>query len=410
MRNVSLLGAGERETVIEGTLFWPRTGSAVSHLTVTDGPLGGVRVGAGEAPHISSCTLERNRGPGALYCVGGSPVLEDCTIVENLSTGVYCGEGSSPIFRRCTISGNSGRSAGGVRLSRCPATFIDCTVLGNLGVREAGGVSAVSASPTLINCVLAGNLCAGEEEYSTGGILAGLETARPTLINCNICDNVGVQGGVGCYDGSAPTLTNCIVWRNVPGALCGRETHCLSRDDPRFVHPGTFDFERFKTVTIGGEECQLPDFVVDVPDYRLRPDSPAIDAGTSDGAPETDIAGCPRCREEDCDIDIGIHEYVDSETRFVRGDCNGDGDSAGEADAVFLLQYLFLGSETPPCLAACDVDTDGDIASVTDAIYILSFHFLGGPAPRSPFPECGAVVLDTDVELGCETPPEICSR
>jgi hypothetical protein len=90
--------------------------------------------------------------------------------------------------------------------------------------------------------------------------------------------------------------------------------------------------------------------------------------------------------------------------RFLRGDCDGNGEVAGEVtDAVFLLNYNFLGGAEPPCLMACDVNGDGDATGqVSDAVYLLSFNFLGGPSPPDPFPECGEGEAS---ELGCESPP-----
>jgi hypothetical protein len=96
---------------------------------------------------------------------------------------------------------------------------------------------------------------------------------------------------------------------------------------------------------------------------------------------------------------------------FLRGDCNGDGSVAGQVDdAIYLLGYNFLGTASPPCLAACDANADGDTGSVSDAIYILSHNFLGGPAPPAPFPECGPGELSTDESLGCRTPPASCPQ
>ena len=78
-------------------------------------------------------------------------------------------------------------------------------------------------------------------------------------------------------------------------------------------------------------------------------------------------------------------------------------------DAVFLLNYNFLGGDEPPCLAACDANGDGKAeGQVTDAVYLLTFNFLAGLPPVGPFPDCGVGLLETDDALGCATPPESC--
>lgn len=77
---------------------------------------------------------------------------------------------------------------------------------------------------------------------------------------------------------------------------------------------------------------------------------------------------------------------VEPEVRFVRGDTNADG-SVNLTDAVFLLNYLFLGGPQPPCMDAADVDDNGGgQANITDAIRVLNWLFLGGLEPPPPSP------------------------
>ena len=84
---------------------------------------------------------------------------------------------------------------------------------------------------------------------------------------------------------------------------------------------------------------------------------------------------------------------------FLRGDSNDDGE-INLADAVFTLNYLFLGGPEPICMAAADFDDDAEIA-LTDAVRSLNFLFLGGPPPPEPYPEEG---IDPTEDLGCQLP------
>src|SRR4029453_2524082 len=88
---------------------------------------------------------------------------------------------------------------------------------------------------------------------------------------------------------------------------------------------------------------------------------------------------------------LALTEQMSAQNRFIRGDCDGDGQVAGiVTDAVFLLRYCFAGGPVPPCEAACDANDDGKFCgNVTDALYLLSYNFLGGSAPPAPYPECG---------------------
>jgi hypothetical protein len=101
-------------------------------------------------------------------------------------------------------------------------------------------------------------------------------------------------------------LTNCIVQGNVPSTVCGSLSFCLTDESPLFVRPGVVDFDRFRATEVAGEESEVPDFLVESPDLGLRSGSPAIDAGTSDGAPDADIEG--RRRPCGAGVDMGAHE------------------------------------------------------------------------------------------------------
>jgi hypothetical protein len=73
--------------------------------------------------------------------------------------------------------------------------------------------------------------------------------------------------------------------------------------------------------------------------------------------------------------------------QFIRGNANGDG-VINITDGIYILNFLFLGGETPECLDAADSNND-DIVNITDGIYVLNFLFLGGGDPPAPFPACG---------------------
>ena len=59
------------------------------------------------------------------------------------------------------------------------------------------------------------------------------------------------------------------------------------------------------------------------------------------------------------------------------------------SDAITVFGFLFLGSQEPPVLDACD-STDDGIVDITDGIYILSFLFAGGPPPPAPYESSGS--------------------
>ena len=88
----------------------------------------------------------------------------------------------------------------------------------------------------------------------------------------------------------------------------------------------------------------------------------------------------------------------------MRGDINGD-TQVDISDMVSCLTYLFLGTETPTCMKAADVNDDSAVGypsvDVSDPIYGLNRLFLGGPPIPPPAESCG---LDpTDDALTCES-------
>ena len=98
------------------------------------------------------------------------------------------------------------------------------------------------------------------------------------------------------------------------------------------------------------------------------------------------------------------------ELLFLRGDCDGNGRfGASPTEAIIGMDYSFRGAEPPPCLAACDAEADGSLG-ITDYLRILRAAFLGAGEPDPPFPECGTSDSETDLELGCETPPAACNE
>jgi hypothetical protein len=92
-------------------------------------------------------------------------------------------------------------------------------------------------------------------------------------------------------------------------------------------------------------------------------------------------------------------------TRFLRGDCNDNGE-VDISDGRCILDWRFSGAPAPGCLAATDTGGDGR-TDIADAIYLFNALFLGGPPPTAPFPECGTGT-EADVELGCAMPPGSC--
>lgn len=322
---VLIEGSRASDVILEGPVSGLRSEGSLTGVTVSDGVDGGIIVNRGQSPRITLCRIRDNPGDGVLCGVGASPSLDRCEIESNGGRGVRCIEGGAPVIRECFIAwnleggmecalgssprllscnliGNRASSGGALEIrGESRPLLIDCRILGNYALGNGGAlVCGAGAEPCLINCELYGNL-AGK----AGGAVFSEDDGAPELLHCTLTANAG--GGADCASGSpGGSFTNCIVQGNVPSTVCGSLAFCLTDESPRFVRPGVVDFDRFRAVEVGGVESEVPDFVVEPPDLGLRSGSPALDAGTADGAPDTDIEG--RRRPCGTGVDIGAHE------------------------------------------------------------------------------------------------------
>ncbi len=97
-----------------------------------------------------------------------------------------------------------------------------------------------------------------------------------------------------------------------------------------------------------------------------------------------------------------LGDCPDTEPRFVRGDSNSDC-SVDITDAVFILNYLFLGGSQPDCEDAADTNDTGTI-DISDGIYLLTYLFLGGEPPPYPGPSVPGPDLTLDSLAKCVPP------
>ena len=65
---------------------------------------------------------------------------------------------------------------------------------------------------------------------------------------------------------------------------------------------------------------------------------------------------------------------------FKCGDVDGSS-TLNVADLTYLIDFLFRGGPTPPCLAEADINGSGGAPNVADLTYFVDFLFRGGPNP-----------------------------
>ncbi len=234
---------------------------------------------------------ENGSDGGGIWCENSSPAVMDCVIKECDVAGsggaIYCAEGSAPVITSCLISGNA---AG----------------------EDGGGIACCSAStPAIRNCTIVANE-AGEN-----------------------------GGGIHCSGSStSPTVTGCILWND------GAEMYLESSASATVTYSAVeADYSGMGNIDSSPSFCNA-----DNDDYRLRPNSPCIDAGYDGaGVPDTDLAGNPRIQYPgvsdgpaagDPPVDIGAYEAV-------------------PAPEVLLYWSTFLGGNYVEWLYGLAVDSAG---------------------------------------------------
>jgi hypothetical protein len=65
--------------------------------------------------------------------------------------------------------------------------------------------------------------------------------------------------------------------------------------------------------------------------------------------------------------------------QYVIGDANGD-QAVNVSDAVYIINYVFVGGDPPDPLEAGDCNCDS-LCNVSDAVWIINYVFVGGNIP-----------------------------
>ena len=251
--------------------------------------------------------------------------------------GIGCWGASSPLIVNNLILNNStGNDGGNISLyyvSSSNLKIVNNTISDN----ERDGISIVHCNfSNISNNIVVNNTGVGI--WATGYYGQGIS-------HNDIWNNTG-GNFFGCPAGVGDTTWGT----NVNETPCD-SFHNIIRD-PMFVNPDT--------------------------DYHLQENSPCMNAGDKyiSGLPDFDFDFKPRIRG--CRVDMGVYEY-DYQYEYTCGDANGD-HKVTVSDAVYLVNYLFKGGQTPIPIQSGDANCDGKV-TVSDVVYLVNYLFKGGPPP-----------------------------
>ncbi len=184
-----------------------------------------------------------------------------------------------------------------------------------------GGIGNFSADTLLVINTLVTN--------NTGPSLSGVAFSnhgKMSLINCTVFGNTGYDNA-GFYSGPTATVTNSIFWNNNGGGGIA-PSHNITYSTVQLGYSGE------------GNTAAYPLFV-SASDFRLRPCSPAVNAGNNAAIPSgitTDLDGDARIFNDT--VDMGAYENSDAPVIPARMyvTTTGTGDGSSWANATNDLQ------------------------------------------------------------------------
>jgi hypothetical protein len=277
----------------------------------------------GSSPTITNATFSNNFADngGGIYNGGdnggSSPTITNSTFsgnsVLNQGGGISNNNNSSPTITNATFSNNFADFGGGMFNDGSSPTITNSTFSGNYVLDQGGGISNNNnSSPTITNSTFSGN------SGNIGGGISNNNNSSPTITNSTFSGNSVLDqgGGISNNNNSSPTIKNSILWGNT--ALSDANifnnglTAIVTYTDIEGGYSGTGNISldpHFQYLLNQGSVFDLDgadDILRNSDDgLALQSDSPAINAGTTSGAPATDITGKTR----DAQPDMGAYEF-----------------------------------------------------------------------------------------------------
>jgi len=275
---------------------------------------GGIYGGADHNLKILGCRFEGNSGTYGGGCVLNSctnAIVSNCVFTgnngQNRGGGVYILYGLDNSVLNCTVISNvvnSGDGKGAGINMYYSGIIKDCTIVDNTAKNAGGGIhsgefSASGSHVTIINCLIARN----QASTNVGG---GVWLGTGTVENCTIVSNYAQVAGGGFYISTNGGGTNNIIYFNTAD-----------------IEPSAANFTNTSGNTGLNYCCVIPAVdgagnITNDPalkdlaggDYRLRLNSPCVNAGTNQpwmtGA--VDLDGNARIRYGI--VDLGAYEAV----------------------------------------------------------------------------------------------------
>lgn len=208
---------GDQIWVSKGTYF-PSQDSAGNSVPATADAFtflvkSGVKIYGGFSA-VETELAQRNRSNNETILSGEINANGTSTRVNNVVW--FSNVNNATLLNGFTIKSGNALSqfpGGGVYLNASSPVISNCIISANSSASFGGGIYMNASSPQIVNCSIYGN------SAQNGGAMA-ITNSFPSVINCTIVKNTAFSTGGGLYlQGSAPAVSNSIVWGNsAPGS------------------------------------------------------------------------------------------------------------------------------------------------------------------------------------------------
>jgi len=299
----------------------------------------------GAMPRIENCRFVGNlagESGGAIANAAASPYIERSTFQNNIAEfaagAIFNTPESDPLITQCVFRENfAGDGGGGAIFNDAAAPLIEKSHFFDNHTEAFGGAIFFNDTETLlVNNVFARNQAPNQR----GGALAILNSSL-YIVNCTFTANrASGQGGAMFSSDAQVNIVNSILWNDIPNEFARANTSLK------------VTYTNISAQLSGEGNINYPPRFRDPAndDFSLLPHSLSINAGTVDGAPDSDIRNVPRPQGDG--VDIGAYEYTEAplpEDRWPLG-CQlfalgtGPGGSPGiPAPGDLLVLGLLLG-------------------------------------------------------------------
>ena len=291
---VYVLGSGADVTIIDGS--GKKDPTIVASSVGKDTILEGVTITKGSGRWLRGSYTYG----GGVYITKSSLTIRNTVITKNRATdgagGVEAYDSQIKLHNNRIID-NRGWWGGAISVHRSQVEIVGNVIEQHRCGYGGGVLITESSNASIVN---------NQITRSHVSAIAVMRSSTASIVNNTICSNKskGIVVGERSRTKSVVAITNCILWGNGDDLVRCAATYSNIEDGDE----GKGNLSALP-LFVGGSEG----------DYRLKPNSPCIDAGTHKGIPTSDLQRNPRPVDGDGDrvaiADIGAYEYVPAKER-----------------------------------------------------------------------------------------------